>query len=452
MNKKNRRIFFCTLVCVFFTAGYLALLFAFGYTYDFEMDKFVKTGSIYLDANVSSLVSVGNSKPKKTSLIGNDFTKKYLLPGVYTIKVAKEGYATWSKTIEIPAGFVASFNNIALLPEDLSPTVVFPNIKNLYPDDSGKSAFYIDANNQFGFVDFSRSEVKPFSSTISIAPAIFSWDELNGQVFLSNFATSKIIGKDERTMPVPSAVLNPTLEIEGKYLVSQLGQTISVYNHETGSFEDRINNASSFYANGNNIYYINSKDNLLYVYDLNKKEILLVSGADNFKGGTLLKAEKVQNDVYVLIRAKTQNHIFKINPEKVALIAQNADDFKFSYDKKMLAWRSFDGIYVYWLEDTKNQPFKKAGDTEKITNLRDIKDFYWHKQNGHLILFTDRLIRFVEIDTRSGPISVTVFDSFRDYKSETGPVPSLENGSYNGDLNAVYFTMGKNLLKILLEK
>ncbi len=452
MDKKTRQILFYTLVGVFFVAGYLTLLFAFGYTYDFKQNQFIKTGSVYLSMNVSSSITIGGSTQKETGLLRNDFSKKYLLPGIYNVEVSKEGYQTWAKKVQIPAGLVSSFNNIILVPEDTTPITLFPNLADLYTDNSGSSAFYIDSNQQFGFVDYDKSEVKPFFSRLTFAPKIVSWDETNEQIFVSNFATSKILGDEEVTLHIPSTLLNSSLVLRDEYLISKAGQNILIYNHEEGSFNDSIRNVSSFHIEKDIIYFINSKDFLLYGYDLNDKEAVLVSGADNFRGGELLEVSKVDDDYYALIKAGAQKLIFKINLEEVSLIAGNVRDYKLSYDNRILAWWDSEGISIYWLEDTRTQPFRVAEETERILLLKGINDVHWHKQNGHLVIFTNRLVVFSEIDTRSTLSTTTLYDLFRDYDFQSKSSQVIANGVYNSELDAVYFTIGSDLLRISLEK
>jgi len=451
MNKRRRQILFYTLVCIFCVAGYLALLFAFGYTYDFKQNKFVETGSIYVNANTASLVSIGGSKPKETSFLRSDYSKKYLLPGVYNVEVSKEDYQSWSKKVQVPAGLVASFNNIVLLPNGLEPITIFPNLDFLSLNKENKLAFYTDKNQQFGFVDYEDSRVTPFTTRLTISPRLVSWDEEHEQIFVSNYVASKIINDEELTVFVPSTLLNPSLVLRDKYIISQSGQIISIYDYEKGVYIDYIKDISSSYADKDSIYFINVKDSLLYEYNLRNHEISLISGVDNFKGGKLIEVSKIDNDYIVSIDNNLQTLIFKVNVEEIDLIAQNVIDYKISYDEKMIAWWDTEGVSIYWLEDTKIQPFKKAGDTERILILKGINNVYWHKQNGHLVIFTDRLIVFTEIDTRYAPNTVTMYDLFKDYDFKSN-VRSIEAGIYNGDSNAVFFRIGSDLLRISLEE
>jgi hypothetical protein len=451
MTNIKRKILFYTLVCVFFAAGYLALLFAFGYTYDFEQKKFVETGSIYINANISSLVSIGGSKAKETSLLRSDYSKKYLLPGVYNVEVSKEDYRSWNKKIQIPAGLVASFNNIVLLPNNLEPVTIFPNLSYLSLNKNTDSAFYTDENQQFGFIDYKNSRVTPFTSRLTISPRLTSWDEEHEQFFVSNYVTSKIINDEELDVVVPSTLLNSSLVLRDNYIISQLGQTISIYDHEKRAYADYVQNVSSLYVEKDIIYFINSKDFLLYEYDLRKQEVSLISGVDNFKGGKLTKVSKIGNDYIVSIDNKLQTIVFKVNVEEIKLVAQNVTDYRISYDEKMIAWWDTEGISVYWLKDTKTQPFKKIGETERILILKGINNAYWHKQNGHLIIFTNRLAVFTEIDTRYAPNTITMYDLFKDYDFKSN-VRFIEAGIYNGNLNAVFFRIGSDLLRISLEE
>ena len=258
MNKRKRQILFYTLVCVFCVVGYLALLFAFGYTFDFEQRKFVETGSIYVNVNTSSLVSIGGSKSKETSFLRSDYSKKYLLPGVYSVEVLKENYRSWNKKVQVPAGLVASFNNIVLLPNNLGPVTIFPNLDFLSLNEGNRLAFYTDKNQQFGFIDYNKSKVIPFTSRLTILPRLVSWDEEHEQIFISNYVTSKIINDEELTISVPNTLLNSSLVLRDKYIISQSGQIISIYDYEKRAYVDYIKDISSSYVDKDSIYFINA--------------------------------------------------------------------------------------------------------------------------------------------------------------------------------------------------
>lgn len=116
MTKSTRRILFYVALIVFISVGYVAVLYAQGYKYDFDEGEFLKTGAFYLNANTGAEVYIDDEFSGKTSFLTNSFSKDRLLPGLYSVRVQKQGYSTWQKSIGIDEGLVTDFPNVILLP------------------------------------------------------------------------------------------------------------------------------------------------------------------------------------------------------------------------------------------------------------------------------------------------------------------------------------------------
>jgi hypothetical protein len=106
MTKKSRYFLlaFCTLLFLLI-APYL-VLYVRGVDFDWQTGQFVKTG----------ILSV-RSEPDNAQIILNDQTVKqgegdlkFILPGEYSLSVAKPGFQTWTKRLEVLAGQVTWAN------------------------------------------------------------------------------------------------------------------------------------------------------------------------------------------------------------------------------------------------------------------------------------------------------------------------------------------------------
>ncbi|MDX1373642.1 MAG: hypothetical protein R3321_14310, partial [Nitrososphaeraceae archaeon] len=356
------------------------------------------------------------------------------------VEVSKKGHYSWYKEVDVPAGLVAAFQNIVMVPHDLTPTTLLPTVRNLFVSDNGEFVFYRDLSNNYGVVDLDNPVIKPSDEKLTTSLNIFSWDEDNENIFFSNYATSKIIGKSERIVPTPANLLNQTLTLVDEFIVSLSGNQIFVYDHEEGVFVDTINNASSFAVNGGrNVYYISTDDNLLYKYDLNNNENTLVSGVDNFSGGRILRAEVINNELYVLIRGGSNNFLFKVSTEEIELIASYIIDFSISHNGEKIAYWNNAEVWIYHLEDTNIQPFQEAGEFKRIFTGNSIVNVDWHKYNNGLIVFTNRAVIFTETDTRFNTNAITLFDALKD---GDGPIQAIRNGVYNRGSDSIYFQTG----------
>ena len=118
MTRLTRRIIFYIAIFLFLSVGYVAVLYAQGYKYDFEEGEFLKTGVFYLKSNTSAEVYVDGEFAGKTSFLTSSFSQDRLLPGQYTVQVKKDGYSTWQKNIGVDEGMVTDFPRVMILPID----------------------------------------------------------------------------------------------------------------------------------------------------------------------------------------------------------------------------------------------------------------------------------------------------------------------------------------------
>lgn len=81
-----------------------------GYRYDFSHFKLVKTGILVIEVTPKDAVVSVNSKvlPKKSSYAVN------LVPGTYTVNIAKPNFVVWDKTVRVEKESVNVFDNIIL--------------------------------------------------------------------------------------------------------------------------------------------------------------------------------------------------------------------------------------------------------------------------------------------------------------------------------------------------
>jgi len=116
MTRTTRRVIFYLAFILFLGAGYVVLLYAQGYRYNFSDARFTRTGALSLRANTQAQVLVNGVIKDNTSFITNSSSVSGLLPGVYMLSVQKDGYSKWQKKVTIQEGFVQDFPHVMLLP------------------------------------------------------------------------------------------------------------------------------------------------------------------------------------------------------------------------------------------------------------------------------------------------------------------------------------------------
>lgn len=118
MTKRFRRVLFYSSLVIFLLASFVVILYAQGYKYSFREGRFLRTGAISLNVNTGATVYVNDQLKGSTSLIGNTVGIDGLLPGVYSVRIQRDGYSTWLKDITAYEGLVADFPHVLLLPLD----------------------------------------------------------------------------------------------------------------------------------------------------------------------------------------------------------------------------------------------------------------------------------------------------------------------------------------------
>lgn len=118
MKKRTRRILFWLAVIVFALATWVVIKYAQGYVFDFRINSFVRTGAVAVTVNTSASLFVNDTKTGDTSFLANRAGRDRLVPGVYEMKLVRDGYSGWRKTVEVREGMLTDFPNVLLLPMD----------------------------------------------------------------------------------------------------------------------------------------------------------------------------------------------------------------------------------------------------------------------------------------------------------------------------------------------
>lgn len=104
------------MVFLFLLFSTVLIASANGFLFDRQTMQFEMTGIINLTVKQQPVNVTLNGKSKKYT--SGNIRLTYLLPGSYTIDVAKTGYVTWSKTIDLNSGQAVLNPFVFLFPAD----------------------------------------------------------------------------------------------------------------------------------------------------------------------------------------------------------------------------------------------------------------------------------------------------------------------------------------------
>ena len=133
MTLPFRRIVYLSFIFIFLIITPVVILYTAGYRYNFQKNKIQKTGILILKSNPAgaSIYLNGELRTEKTQArIAN------LLPDDYNIKIEKENFYPWQKTLPIQSRLTTFAENITLFEKNLPVEVVESNSElfNLSPD------------------------------------------------------------------------------------------------------------------------------------------------------------------------------------------------------------------------------------------------------------------------------------------------------------------------------
>lgn len=115
MTKRAKNLILIASFLAFFVLSYFIISYAYGYQFNFASLKWVKTGGLFVKANLDGVeVYIDDRFKGKTSFFTNTFIEKNLLPENYDLKLVKEGFAAISKNIEIKSGEANQLTHIYL--------------------------------------------------------------------------------------------------------------------------------------------------------------------------------------------------------------------------------------------------------------------------------------------------------------------------------------------------
>jgi len=150
MNKKTRTLLFFILLFCFMVIAPSIVFYSWGYRFNFETKKIVKTGAFYFKVlpksaqiSIAPLDSKGNVIKEKEIIKKTDFffgaaLIENLLPKKYQIEIKKDGLYSWKKILELKENQVTEAKNIVLVPQDIGINPLTKNVEDFFPSPDEK--------------------------------------------------------------------------------------------------------------------------------------------------------------------------------------------------------------------------------------------------------------------------------------------------------------------------
>lgn len=115
MKTGTRRIVFLCFLAAFLIAAPLTVLYTAGYRYSFSAGRIVQTGILSLSSvPKAASISIDGSRTRSTT----PSVVKNVLPGEHAIRVEKDGYSAWAKTLAVASRETTFADDVVLFLED----------------------------------------------------------------------------------------------------------------------------------------------------------------------------------------------------------------------------------------------------------------------------------------------------------------------------------------------
>lgn len=160
MTYHARRLLFW-ICAIFFTMAAVPLIFyALGWRFVWEEGTFARAGGLFIASfpSTETKIFVGGKLRKETSLISRSLFLGQLSPGLYQVRVARDGYHEWNKTILVEPERVAELKAILIprvpqayqvLRDRLLNAIVYaPEENEMFLQDASEKWFRFDRENE----------------------------------------------------------------------------------------------------------------------------------------------------------------------------------------------------------------------------------------------------------------------------------------------------------------
>lgn len=455
MEKLKRRIFFWTLVALFFIVAPTIIMNARGYRFDFSRGVFVHSGSIMLKTNPQDFNAYVNGEletSKKINRVNNSYTLTGFIPGAYEIAVGAEGFRTWSKKTELHSGLASEFWNILLVRKDYAhmPFETW-GPDNFFISPTDKNIVLVKNTDNKVEMQILNIAGKTIENSFSFPDAVFDDKTLEENIEWSPNEDYLCVPV-KITVPAPATKESPLIRTKLATLPAE-SQTIEKYNYfianpsDDSSFnlnsfleKDDIQNVrwdpkdknylfflsanvlyrasvtdkndlkliaenvSSFDLSKTGVYYTQSPNELVFKTSLdgNASPSQLTS---NFPEASSPVKKLITYDDDRLAFLNSNNKLFIYNKGEHETYFRKLGDeiqsFQFSDDGKKLLFASDTEIFTYFLRDWSVQPERAENEIQSITRYSEtIKNIQWFKDYEHVLFSSGPYVKIIELDSR----------------------------------------------------
>ncbi len=401
MNYIIRKTLFIFFVLLFVIAAPALILYAQGYRlnlpYASGTKLVVKTGGVFVNASPKQAdIYINGSLSKQTDFIFGRALIENLLPRKYNIEVKKNGYQTWSKSLEVKEKEVTAVRNILLVPENIIFTLAEENIDDILesPDKTklalrgrGADGWNLRVYDLAAGITIKLADQGDFSAK-DAALTGWEWTDDSASLNVPVAADGKTVNYYIATDKTPAVITK--INEEERDEAEKNTPPISELAKDTAG-----NAGYSLMADG-------------YIYrKADRGEPAKASEAKMEIDAAAAYKLRVFQDYYFVEKG---NELYVLAPgtDRFKKIFDGlAADIELSPDGQKVVYASDSEVWVFFLDDKTDPPAARAGEEEFIIRLSEkISDCHW-LNTDHLIFIAGQTLKTAETDNRD---RVNIFD------------------------------------------
>jgi len=383
-------------------------MYSQGYRFDVKKMRFLETGGIYIKTMPSdAIVTIDNDYKNRTSGFSKDVLIQNLLPENHNIKIEKENYYSWEKTLEVKEKKVTEAKYIILFPNEMPFTSIDNDVKNFYPFPDNNRILLLTVSNELLSYDSEKKETQKILSKTqtpyNISDISFSTTgkralikTSTGLHYLLNTETSTISLIKSMSSKTQNVVFDSNNEGSFFYQSNNLIYRINADKQATPRLFKK-DTVSAFAINGNDVYSFENgllyKDNIL----LNTNETLSKEPLE-IKGKTY-EMVAMENEIF-LIENKITVYLFNKETKIFDKKIEAKTELKYTPFYERILFAADNELWLLLLKETETPFFVKAYSTVFISRFsQNIGDIKW--LNGDYFVYTlNNKINISEIDNR----------------------------------------------------
>lgn len=235
MRLKTRKKFFYLLLAAFIVLVPMVIAYSLGYTINFSTGSLEQRGGIFIKSKIARIsIFLNNEFQKETSFFSGGALLIEIPPGTHLLRLEKENYHPWSKTIAVEQAAVTEIRNAILIPSPMITATATRDEITILTTATSTHSRKLRIDKKKNLVEDHMLNGR--ATTTILAPSINSFADVKGTIFFiseTGFAAKLNETGAIETLGRPGFFLSP--KIPAQFFISPLGE-ITVLDASGGLF------------------------------------------------------------------------------------------------------------------------------------------------------------------------------------------------------------------------